>query len=548
MEIGDVIEGKYKVLRKIGAGGMGTVYEGVNIRIERRVAIKVLHADIAELPEFAKRFEREARAAARIGSPHVCDVLDLGDLPNGERFIVMEFLEGMSLEERIVTRGKMTEQELAPIAFEILEGLGTMHHASVVHRDLKPANVFLAREPGRRQEVVKILDFGVAKLLPRADDPGAMTSTGSMMGTPLYMSPEQARGARDVDGRTDLYAASVMFYRALSGALPYMADNLHELLFKIVLEEPKPLAEIIPDVDPEFAALVMKGLERDPGRRWSSAREYQEAIAAWGRTQGIPSLNFEVTLPTTPPPLLPLSGSLPIVPAAVTPVKPITPVAPEKTPVEATQLAAGQTQAMPHAMEGSDRAIKINGKTPTAWSEDAPEIAKRAYAELAAKNGMRPPLTSDPAPSEVVPSNVPTHVPSKPKRTGVIIAGVGIAVLGLVGVIGVTAMTKPSPGPAPTLASSSPPPPASETTEPPPTPTPTPTATETAPAETATVATPEPTTTSVPTQHPTTKPVFTGIRPPATATATASAAPTTTASVAPTTTASSRGRKFRTDL
>src|SRR5688572_6866825 len=114
MQIGDVIEGKYKVVRKIGAGGMGTVYEGVNVRIERRVAIKVLHSDIAELPEFAKRFEREARAAARIGSPHVCDVLDLGDLSNGERFIVMEYLEGMSLEER-VAKGKLTEFELAPI-------------------------------------------------------------------------------------------------------------------------------------------------------------------------------------------------------------------------------------------------------------------------------------------------------------------------------------------------------------------------------------------------------------------------------------------------
>src|SRR5690242_17517849 len=148
---------------------MGTVYEGENVRIERRVAIKVLHAQVASQPEFASRFEREARASARIGSPHVCDVLDLGDLPGGERYLVMEYLDGESLEDR-VARSRMTAQDLGPIAFEMLEGLGTMHNAGVIHRDLKPANVFLHRAAGRRGEMVKILDFGVAKILPRADE------------------------------------------------------------------------------------------------------------------------------------------------------------------------------------------------------------------------------------------------------------------------------------------------------------------------------------------------------------------------------------------
>ncbi len=348
---GQTIDGKYKVGRLIGEGGMGTVYEGENVRIGRRVAIKVLHTQVASMPEFAERFEREARVAARVGSPHVCDVLDLGDLPNGDRYIVMEYLDGVSFEDRIVQKGQLTAQELAPIAFELLEGLGTMHNARVVHRDLKPANVFLARHPGGRGEVVKILDFGVAKLLPFENEIGTMTKTGSMMGTPLYMSPEQARGARDVDGRTDIYAASVMFYRALAGILPYNADTLNELLFKIVLEDPKPLREIVPDVDEMFAGIIHKGLARDVDQRFMSAREYQEAIAAWGKTQGRTSLQFAVTLTSDPPPFL---SSIP-----------------KQSAARAPDTKANAAPAVSAAATGV-------GGTPIAWSEGKDEAGPPA--------------------------------------------------------------------------------------------------------------------------------------------------------------------------
>lgn len=344
LELGQLIDAKYRVVRRIGEGGMGTVYEGENKRIGRRVAIKVLHAQVASMPEFVERFEREARAAARIGSPHVCDVLDLGDLPNGDRYIVMEYLDGISFEDRIVERGKLTTSQLAPIAFELLEGLGTMHGARVIHRDLKPANVFLAKANGGRGEVVKILDFGVAKLLPFGTEVGTMTQTGTMMGTPLYMSPEQARGARDVDGRTDIYAASVMFYRALTGKLPYNADTLNELLFKIVLEDPRPLRELAPEVDEGFAAIIHKGLARDLEQRFPSARAYQEAIASWGRQQGRSSLSFAVTLPSDPPP-------------------PLTPITLPEPPGSPRPVASAVTAT--------------SGGTPIAWSEDAPgESAK----------------------------------------------------------------------------------------------------------------------------------------------------------------------------
>ncbi len=302
IDLGQTIDGKYRVVRHIGAGGMGTVYEGENVLIGRRVAIKLLHAQVASMPEFVERFEREARAAVRIGSPHICDVLDLGHMPNGDRFIVMEYLEGVSLEDRLEERGKLAPHELAPIAFELLEGLGSMHGAGVVHRDLKPANIFLAKARGGRGETVKILDFGVAKLQPKPGEVGAMTQTGAMMGTPLYMSPEQARGARDVDGRSDIYSASVIFYRALTGELPYMAQNLNELLFKIVLEDPRPIRDLAPEVDEAFAEIVHRGLTRDVEKRFPGARAFQEAIATWGRAQGRPSLAFAITMRTEPPP------------------------------------------------------------------------------------------------------------------------------------------------------------------------------------------------------------------------------------------------------
>jgi serine/threonine protein kinase len=419
IEPGAVIDGKYRVIRRIGEGGMGTVYEGENVRIERKVAIKVLHAHVASTPEFAQRFEREARASARIGSPNVCDVLDLGDLPNGDRFIVMEYLEGESLEERL-DKGLLTATELAPIAFEILEGLGTMHQAGVVHRDLKPANIFLSRRG--KSETVKILDFGVAKILPRADEPSEMTSTGMMMGTPLYMSPEQARGARDVDGRTDLYAASVIFYRALTGEMPHSGDNLHELLFKIVLEEPKPIREIVPEVDEVFADIVTRGLARDADYRFSSAREYQEEIASWGASLGRSSLQFALTLTSEPPPLKSLSGGFPA--SKVRP--PITGPQPRSEKVGPATPALAKTQA-----EGAVSSARLSGMkqpsggTPVVWSEDAPEIAKKALAELEARrkastSGNTQILdTKSPVPSSVpspTPSAGPPVAPPAPNR------------------------------------------------------------------------------------------------------------------------------------
>ncbi|MRG94117.1 serine/threonine-protein kinase [Polyangium spumosum] len=278
LQPGNIIEGKYRITRLLGQGGMGAVYEGENERIHRRVAIKVLHASVSGKEDVVQRFEREAQAAGRIGSEHIVEVLDLGNLPSGERFMVMEYLDGESLGQRIKKRKRLTPQELAPLIHGLLEGLAAAHDAGIVHRDLKPDNVHLVTNKNQR-DFVKILDFGVSKF-SALDTDMSMTKTGAVMGTPYYMSPEQARGGR-IDARSDLYSVGVVMYQAITGRLPYQAQTFNELVFKIALESPDPAELVVPNLDPAFAQLIAKAMIRDVNIRFQTAREFQAAVAQW---------------------------------------------------------------------------------------------------------------------------------------------------------------------------------------------------------------------------------------------------------------------------
>jgi serine/threonine-protein kinase len=288
LSTGDVIDGKYRIVRLIGEGGMGAVYEGENIRIHRTVAIKVLHAGVAENQDAVQRFEREAQAAGRIGSEHIVEVLDLGNLPDGDRFMVMEFMDGDSLSARIQKRGRLTAQETYPVARQILEGLSAAHGAGIIHRDLKPDNVFLLKRRGGHVDFVKLLDFGISKFSALSGESGfSMTRTGAVMGTPYYMSPEQAKGAKGMDHRADLYAVGVILYECITGRVPFNADTFNELLFKIVLETPQPIEQVVPDSDAQFNQIIQRAMAREPGVRYQSAREFQEAVDAWANGLGV---------------------------------------------------------------------------------------------------------------------------------------------------------------------------------------------------------------------------------------------------------------------
>jgi serine/threonine-protein kinase len=300
LKIGDRIDGKYEIKRLLGEGGMGAVYEGENTLIHRRVAIKVLHSGVAALEEAVKRFENEAQAAGRIGSDHIVEVLDLGRLDSGDRYMVMEFLKGESLSARIAARGRLSPSEIGDIGLQLLEGLSAAHEAGIIHRDLKPDNIFLVAKAKGTTDFVKILDFGISKFNVLGKD-FSMTRTGSVMGTPYYMSPEQARGAKNLDARLDVYAAGVILYEAATGRVPFDGDTFNELLIKIVTEESPAVRTLVPDLDPGLSEIIDRARQKNPDQRFASAREFRDALARWSEGARSGELATGATLPFTPP-------------------------------------------------------------------------------------------------------------------------------------------------------------------------------------------------------------------------------------------------------
>ncbi|HUH05690.1 MAG TPA: protein kinase [Kofleriaceae bacterium] len=265
--------GKFRVARLLGVGGMGRVYRAVQPDIGSRVAIKVLSRECADKRDLVERFFAEARAVNLIRHENIVNVLDLATLPDGRPYIIMEYLDGAPLSAVMQARGPLPMGTMARLTGEVLDALAAAHAQTIVHRDLKPDNIFVTPQ-GR----AKVLDFGIAKLRPEASGRSGPTRTGSLLGTPHYMAPEQAM-SRPVDARTDVYAMGVILYEGVTGAKPFVAESLFDLLRKQVEEMPRPARELRPDLPPAFDALITRAMAKDPGARHQSAHELAHALA-----------------------------------------------------------------------------------------------------------------------------------------------------------------------------------------------------------------------------------------------------------------------------
>jgi serine/threonine-protein kinase len=272
--IGQTLGGRYIVKGILGEGGMGTVYDAEHLGLGRPVAIKVLNPTQAKKKVAVKRFQQEARAAGAIGHPNICEVYDMGLLDDGSPYLVMEKLVGHTLADRISREGGLPFDEVVEVMVQVLSGLIAAHEKGIVHRDIKPENILLAQRVGL-PPIAKILDFGVSKMLPQFLSAGEealdLTRTGMVMGTPYYMSPEQARGERNLDGRVDVYATGVMMYEALVGKRPYLAPNYNALLLSIINTMPLPIRDQRPATPVVLEQIVARAMAKARDDRYPSA-------------------------------------------------------------------------------------------------------------------------------------------------------------------------------------------------------------------------------------------------------------------------------------
>ena len=399
---GEVLDGKYRVERVLGAGGMGVVVAATHVRLEQRVAIKFLLPHAAEDEHTVARFAREARALARLDSEHIARVIDVGELATGVPYMVLEHLVGSTLADLINTRGALPIDEAVTYVVEACEAMAEAHAAGIVHRDLKPENLFLATRPDGTQ-VIKVIDFGISKMTdPLELGPRSSTLTGaaSIVGSPLYMSPEQLCAARDADARSDIWSLGVTLFELLTGQGPFVWRSVPELCAAVLKEPARPLRELLPEAPEALEAVVMRCLEKEPSKRPADMAELGAELATFGmaKPEGARTLSRTSRIRRAP---------------ALSPETDITPLyvcEPELTarPSETLQLSGVTTHARP--------------EPPTFWS--LPRMATLVFftamlISLATVRGLRGRIPGDaaapPAPAAAPPP--PSAVTIEPEAS-----------------------------------------------------------------------------------------------------------------------------------
>jgi eukaryotic-like serine/threonine-protein kinase len=441
---GEIVGGKYRLTRFLAAGGMGSVYEAQHTVVKRRVAVKFLRADLAVERASLARFQREAQAAGALESEHIAAALDFGIAADGSPFIVMEYLVGESLSSLLEREGRLAPGRAADLVVQACRGVETAHASGIVHRDLKPQNLFVARRQDGT-DLVKVLDFGVAKL--EAEDQGAGTTrTGTVLGTPAYMSPEQARGEKLIDHRSDVYSLGAILYELLSGEKPHPGDSPNAILYHIATHPPVPLESVVPDLPKGLVATVERAIAREPGDRQSSAATLAEELRAFAVREVHPAPELQTSSPAGSDGSLPTvlaSGQAPSL--AVSAVDTARPSAPGKgrrrvaTAVGWGTVGAALALAIGWASRpGSDAsgvASPLDTKSAIPAVAPYPEPATLPDTRVSASNAGAaavPPPTASPA---AMPSSTPSGRPrgrpiGRPSKAGPAAGAAPVGTLG----------------------------------------------------------------------------------------------------------------------
>mgnify|MGYP000382561930 CR=1 FL=1 len=275
---GQVVAGRFRLVSILGTGGMGAVWAARHLTLNVDVAVKFIDpAANAQNEPALKRFDQEAKAAAAIQSPHIVNIIDYGKDDSGRPYLAMELLKGEDLDQRLSRDGPLSLEDFRKIIGEACKGLTAAHSTGVIHRDLKPENVFLTE--GHDGTIAKLLDFGIARTDPAISDHGNLTMTGQLIGTPMFMSPEQALGKRDLDGRSDLYSLAVVAFKCLTGQMPYdECDTVGEIIVSITTKVPRDPSNLRKDLPPAVVAWMKKCLEKSRDARYQTAKEMADAL------------------------------------------------------------------------------------------------------------------------------------------------------------------------------------------------------------------------------------------------------------------------------